>query len=239
MKRNEKLEEKHRNQCISFIIVIILLVVIIGILSYLLYIYSPHKRTKNNPYDIYTKPNDNFVFLGDSITEMYPLEELYDNLPVINSGVSGYTTDNILSNIKEMVSIYNPTKVFLLIGTNDIEIDRDNEYIINNIFKITKEILKDRPTTKIYIQSVYPVNRSDNEKINHVMVGKRTNEAIMDLNKKIEKLCEKEHYTYIPVYDELLDENKNMALKYTLEGIHLTHLGYLKVTRTLYPYLES
>ena len=59
------------------------------------------------------------------------------------------------------------------------------------------------------------------------------------INKKIEKLCEKEHYTYIPVYDELLDENKNMALKYTLEGIHLTHLGYLKVTRTLYPYLES
>ena len=238
MSHNEKLEKKQRNQCISFIIVIIILVVIIGILSYLLYV-TPHKKVGTGPYDIHTRPNDNFVFLGDSITDFYPLEELYDNLPVINSGVSGYTTDDILSNIKEMVSIYNPTKVFLLIGTNDIEKDKDNDYITNNIYKITKEILKDRPTTKIYIQSVYPVNNSDSDKINHSMVGKRTNEIIINLNKKIKKLCEEYHYIYIPVYDELLDEDKNLALKYTEEGLHLTDLGYLKVTRTLYPYLED
>lgn len=238
MVHNEKLEKRQRNQCITFIIVIIILVVIIGILSYLLYM-TPHRKSGANPYDIHTKPNSNFVFLGDSITDFYPLEELYDNLPVINSGVSGYTTDNILSNIKEMVSIYNPTKVFLLIGTNDIQQDKDNNYIVNNIYKITKEILKDRPTTKIYIQSVYPVNLSENEKINHLTIGKRNNETIIALNKKIKKLCEDHHYTYIHVYDELLDEDKNLALKYTEEGLHLTDLGYLKVTRTLYPYLED
>ena len=37
----------------------------------------------NNPYDIQISDTDNFVLLGDSITEGYPVDEFYDDLPVI------------------------------------------------------------------------------------------------------------------------------------------------------------
>ena len=78
-------------------------------------------KIKNKKYDYNqrTSIEDNFVFLGDSITAYYPTNELYNDLPVINSGVASYTTTDILNNLDEMVMVYNPTKVFILIGTND------------------------------------------------------------------------------------------------------------------------
>ena len=99
-----------------YLIIIIILIIIILILLLT-------KNTSNfvNPYEIKVESNDNFLFLGDSITDYYPLEEYYDNLPVVNSGIAGNKTTDILSNMKERVYQYNPTKVFLLIGTNDID----------------------------------------------------------------------------------------------------------------------
>ena len=35
---------------------------------------------------------ENIVFLGDSITEIYPIQEIFGNLPIVRSGVSGYRT---------------------------------------------------------------------------------------------------------------------------------------------------
>ena len=78
---------------VFLIVIIILLLVLIG----------QNKEEKRgmikNPFNIQVSDTDNFVFLGDSITDFYPLEEFYDNLPVVNSGVSGYKTTDILSRI--------------------------------------------------------------------------------------------------------------------------------------------
>ena len=90
------------------------------------------------------------VFLGDSITEMYDLAKYY-SFPVINSGVSGWTTDDILNHLEEKVLKYHPKIVILLIGTNDINQDKDATYIAENIEKIVDEIKKDNSKVKIYI----------------------------------------------------------------------------------------
>ena len=177
------------------------------------------------------------VIVGDSITEYYPLDEFYDNLPTINSGRSGWVTDQILDNIDSLVYIYNPTKVFLLIGTNDIEQGKSINDIVNNIEKITKKIEKKRPKTKIYIESIYPINNTNSEKINHGMVGSRKNSTIKKINKEIKDYCNENDYTYIDVYNNLTDKNGNLKLEYTEVGLHLSSLGYIKVTKILYPYL--
>lgn len=222
-------------------------VVILVIISFALFLALVAQTFMNrscnveviNPYEITTKANDNFVFLGDSITDFYPLEEFFDDLPVINSGISGNSTDDILNELNDRVIRYNPTKVFLLIGTNDIEYGKKNDEIISNIKIIVKNILKKRPNTKIYIESVYPINNSDDDKIDHGMVGKRDNKTIINLNKKIKKYCEKNDYTYINMYDELLDKDGNLDLKYTKEGLHMSNLGYVKITKVLYKYLND
>lgn len=219
--------------------------IILGLIicSLLVVLFSLNQPTKpeefENPYDIKVSDVDNFVLLGDSITEWYPVEEFFDELPVVNSGVAGYQTKDILDHVKEMVWVYNPTKVFVLIGTNDIKENPNVEEVVSNIKKIIKEIKQLRPKTKIYLQSIYPVNTTDDEKVKDDVVGGRDNKIIKEINSKLKKYCKEKKITYIDVYSELEDEDGNLNLKYTEDGLHMSNLGYLRVTKTLLPYFQD
>ena len=81
---------------------------------------------------------ENYVFLGDSIIDFYDLKKYYKNLPVVNSGISGNQYKDLLDNLPERVYKYNPTKVFILIGTNDIAFTE----ITNEINEHSKKIQK-------------------------------------------------------------------------------------------------
>ena len=59
------------------------------------------------------KVPDNYLFLGDSITEYYDLDKYYPDLPVVNSGIAGDTTEDILNDMEGRVYQYNPSKIFL------------------------------------------------------------------------------------------------------------------------------
>lgn len=184
--------------------------------------------------------NENFVFLGDSITDWYPFDDLYEeNVPIVNSGRAGYLTKDLKDKLNEFVYVYNPTKVFILIGTNDLNSDTPNDVTVNNIKEIIEEIKKNRPKTEIYLQSIYPINKTNNEKIVKKTVGIRTNEVIRKVNKELEKYCEENDITYIDMYSELTDENGNLDIKYTKDGLHLSTLGYLKVTNKIMTYIEQ
>ena len=180
---------------------------------------------------------ENIVFLGDSITEFYPIDEIYGDLPIIKSGIAGYRTDDLLPKLEEMVYRYNPTSVYLLIGTNDLLWDKVEDKIkaISNIKKIVESIKSNRKKTKIYIESIYPVNVDLDTTRN--MVGYRENETIIEVNKEIEKYCRENNYIYINMYDELIDEDGNLNKKYTDDGLHPNSLGYAKITRVLLPYI--
>ena len=69
------------------------------------------------------------------------------------------------------------------------------------------------------------------------MVGKRTNEDILSLNKKIKSLAKKEKVNYINVYDKLLDEEGSLNLDYTTDGLHINDTGYDVITGIINNYL--
>ena len=183
------------------------------------------------------KKYENIVFLGDSITEYYPINEIYSDLPVIKSGIAGYKTNDILSRLDELVYKYNPTSVYLLIGTNDLIMDKEEDKVstVNNIKEIIENIKKHRKKTDIYIESIYPINKNlDKEKY---MVGQRENTTIMNVNNKIKKYCKENNYHYIDMYNQLLDKDGNFSKEYTDDGLHPNDLGYAKITRVLLPYI--
>lgn len=172
------------------------------------------------------------IFLGDSITDYYDLNKYY-NFPIVNSGVSGWTTDDVLNHLDEKVFQYNPKKLVLLIGTNDINRDKDSVYITSNIEKIVEKIKEKRPKVTIYIESLYPINHTDSAKINQQMVGKRTNKVIMEINKKLKKYCNLNHIKYIDMYSILIDKSGNLNLEYTKEGLHMSEEGYKVITKRI------
>ena len=181
----------------------------------------------------------NYLFLGDSITDFYDLEKYFPDDPVVNSGISGDQTIDILDDMERRVYQYNPSKVFLLIGTNDLQHEKSIDEIVDNIKKIVEGIKENRPEAEIYIESIYPVNKTDIEKIDHGMVGIRNNEDIKEINEKVEEYCQKSDLVYIDLYDELDDDEGNLAEDYTEDGLHLSEEGYEVVTEKLKEYLDE
>ena len=184
----------------------------------------------------YTYNKESIVFLGDSITSRCDLDKYFPNYNVYNSGIAGNMTKDILDNMENRVFVYNPTKVFILIGTNDLVYSGlDNDGIKNNIEEIINKIYEKNSNTKIYLESIYPVNNSLNKEI----VETRTNDNIKDLNNKIEKICNNNKCTYINMYDNLTDKNGNMKRIYTVDGLHLNKIGYKVVASKLTKYLNE
>ena len=178
---------------------------------------------------------DKIIFLGDSITHRYDLKKYYDNKNIINQGIEGNTTENVLERLQTGVYDYNVKKVILLIGTNDIG---DQEDPIENIKLIINKIKSHDNSIEIIVESIYPINNTKNSKIKKDVVGTRNNEKIKETNKKIKEICKEKNITYVNVYDKLTDKNGNLKLEYTVEGLHISDDGYKKITNVLSKYVN-
>lgn len=178
---------------------------------------------------------DKIIFLGDSITHRYDLKKYYDNKNIINQGVEGDTTEDIINRLQTSIYDYNVRKVILLIGTNDIGIGKDP---IENIKLIINKIKSYDNSIEIIVESIYPINNTKNSKIQKDTVGIRNNEKIKETNKKIKEICKEKNITYVNVYDELTDKNGNLKLEYTVEGLHISDEGYKKITNVLSKYVN-
>ena len=176
-----------------------------------------------------------YLFLGDSITDFYDLDKYFEGMPVVNSGISGDTTLDILDNMKERVYDYKPDKVILLIGTNDLIHNISVEEVISNIEEIITKIKENEPKADIYVQSIYPVN----DDLDEEMVSVRDNEDIMKINDSIEKYCQDHDCTYINMHDLLTDEDGNFNEEYTEDGLHPNDKCYEVITKELKKYLDA
>ena len=179
--------------------------------------------------------NENIVFVGDSIFDYYPTEKIFSDLPIVNSGVEGNKTTDILNNMEKRIYRYNPTKVFIQIGTNDIEwedSDELNEEVYQNIVKIADGIKKNRSQSEIYIISIFPVHNG------MPGVNERHISEIKSINAKLKKYCAiTEGVDYIDAFSQLTDSEGMLDLDYTDDGLHPNGLGYAKITEILMKYI--
>ena len=66
-------------------------------------------------------PGENrVVFFGDSITDIWHLDEYFPGKPYINRGIGGQTTPQMLVRFRQDVIDLQPKVVIILAGTNDI-----------------------------------------------------------------------------------------------------------------------
>lgn len=231
----QKVVIKNKKLHKGIIIALILSVLVNGFTVFHFITYNHHKVKEVTK--VKEVVPENIVFLGDSITWMYDLDKYYHGKKVVNSGGDGNTTSDILNDMNERIYRYNPSKIFILIGTNDIIYDKTKDEIVDNIEKIIEGIQKNRPTCKIYLESIYPINDTKDKKISMEMVKNRTNKLINEINKEIEKTCNQLNVTYIDVHNELINKEGRLKIEYTKEGLHLSEKGYDKVTNIIKKYL--
>ena len=138
-----------------------------------------------------------------------------------NRGISGDITFGILERLNE-VTEGKPAKVFILIGINDISRNIPDSFIMRNYQMMIRRIKSESPNTKIYFQTLMPVNNEFTQFKNHY----NKDEHILFVNEELRKLAEKEKITLIDLYSHFLNADKKLDNSYTQDGLHLNAAGY-------------
>lgn len=180
-------------------------------------------------------PNDKgeLIFLGNSITDGAEWSELFKNKKIKNRGISGDTTEGVLYRLDE-VTESNPKKIFLLIGTNDLSKDIKPEIVLENIKEIANKIRSSSPKTKVFIQSILPVNPAFEKFKSHT---NRT-EDIIWVNTKLQEWCNASNITFIDLFSVFIEQKSQfMNPVFTNDGLHLLGEGYTLWHKTIKQYL--
>ena len=163
------------------------------------------------------------IFLGNSITAYGNWSELLNNKHAKNRGIPGDNTFGILDRLNKVIE-GKPAKVFILIGINDIGKNIPDSVIIKNYKRIVRKIKQGSPKTKIYIQTLLPVNNSFTPGLSHF----NKDEHILWINSQLKKLAIDENIHLIDLYPYFLDSEKKLDRNLSFDGLHLNDKGYLK-----------
>ena len=176
------------------------------------------------------------IFIGDSIVEYYPLQELLGTAKtIVNRGIRGYQTGLLLGDLDAHLYGDAVDQIVLLIGTNDIGKDIPMNEALDNLERVIQSIAREYPLSQIKLLSILPVNEGERYK---QTVYIRTNEKIREWNQAYEALASAYmQVDFVPIYDSLTDSEGQLKKDYTTDGLHLSVAGYQALSEALKEYL--
>ena len=172
------------------------------------------------------------IFIGDSIVEYYPLQELLGTAKtIVNRGIRGYQTGLLLDNLDAHLYGDAVDQIVLLIGTNDIGKEVPMSRALTNLESVIQTISRDYPLSQIKLVSILPVHQGEEYK---QTVYIRTNEKIKEWNQAYQELASAYmQVEYVSVFENLLDQEGQLKSDYTTDGLHLSVAGYQALSEAL------
>lgn len=161
------------------------------------------------------------IFLGNSLTAHMKWDELLGNKWARNRGISGDITFGVLQRLDEVIE-GRPKKVFLLIGINDISRNIPDSLIVANYRTIVSRIRQGSPRTRIYLQTLLPVNNEFTQFKNHY----NKDSHIAYVNEELKKIAREFGVTLIDLHPHFQGADGKLDKTLTHDGLHLTIEGY-------------
>ena len=155
------------------------------------------------------------MMLGDSITEAGPWQALFPKTRILNRGVSGYTTYDLLREMNATVAL-RPAKVFLMIGINDLLRRATVEQTFKQYTLIVDALQKNKIT--VVMQATLECSRSQCGSVI---------EAVKSLNQNLQALAEARNIQWLDLNPGLANDEQGLLPKYTWDGLHLSKPAYL------------
>ncbi len=165
------------------------------------------------------------VFLGDSITDGWRLNEYFPDRDFVNRGISGQITGEMLGRMKADVINLKPAALVVLAGTNDIARGVALSTIQNNLTMIAD--LAEFHQIKPLFASVLPVSdyhKDKNPAWEHTK--RRPPATIRALNSWIESFCRQRGYVYVDYFSVLVDSAGYLRAELADDGLHPNAAGY-------------
>lgn len=195
-------------------------------------LFSTYYHQRVSIFNAIPAAKNEIIFLGNSITDSGEWSSLFPNNSVLNFGISGDVTTGILHRLPHVLR-RKPAKIFLMIGTNDLARGIAEDTVLSNILWIADYVFEKNPATQLFVQSILPVNDLYGKFAGHT----KNNDKITHINKKLNLLQKKHHFTFIDLHSQFKDENGKLKAEYSNDGLHLMGESYHLWKHVIFHYL--
>ncbi len=169
------------------------------------------------------------VFMGDSITDGWHLEQSFPGKPYVNRGISGQTTPQMLIRFRPDVIDLDAKVVVILAGTNDIAGNTGpmtTAEIEANYLSMSE--LARAHGIRVVLSSVLPVNNyTEHSKVYFPL---RSPAKIVELNRWMKNYCEQNGCIYLDYFSAMVDDKGMLRADLAEDGLHPNPKAYAIMT---------
>jgi lysophospholipase L1-like esterase len=166
------------------------------------------------------------VFFGDSITDLWRLDEYFPGKHYINRGIGGQTTPQMLIRFRQDVVELSPKVVVILAGTNDIAGNTGPmrlEDIEANYASMAE--LARANNIRVVFSSVLPVHNYTPQSQN--LFAQRSPGRILELNRWLKNyVAAHSDCSYLDYFSAMVDDKGYMKKDLAEDGLHPNATGY-------------
>jgi len=166
------------------------------------------------------------VFFGDSITDLWHLDEYFPGKPYLNRGIGGQTTPQMLIRFRQDVIDLHPKVVVILAGTNDIAGNTGPmrlEDIEANYTSMAD--LARANNIRVVFSSVLPVHNYTPQSQN--MYAQRSPKKILELNRWIKTyVAAHPDCVNLDYFSAMVDDKGLLKRDLAEDGLHPNVTGY-------------
>ncbi|MGD0962246.1 MAG: GDSL-type esterase/lipase family protein [Methylomonas sp.] len=213
-------------------------------LSYAALKLDPFGLSINSSYNTSPDHSENAsplaVLYGDSRAELWDAPNNIAGFRIINRGISGQTSVQILGRFERQIAPLKPKVIILQAGINDLRAMplfpgiRDQAIITQCQENLLSVIEKARELgVKVIVTTIFPLGYTDDSP-----ATLRVKSAILTVNFFLQSLASRD----VLILDSakvLSDQHGNLLASYTDDGLHLNRKGYLALNDVLRNMLES
>jgi len=165
------------------------------------------------------------VFFGDSITDIWKLDESFPGKHYINRGIGGQTTPQMLVRFRADVIDLQPAVVVVLAGTNDIAGNTGEEALeqIEGDYATMAELAKAH-SIRLIFSSLTPINDYNPRAL--LFFLQRSPEKILALNAWLKRYCAENGLVYLDYFSAMVDERGMLRADLTADGLHPNAAGF-------------
>jgi len=166
------------------------------------------------------------VFFGDSITDLWKLDEYFPGKPYLNRGIGGQTTPQMLIRFRQDVIDLRPKVVVILAGTNDIAGNTGPMRLedIEANYASMAELARANNIRSV-LSSVLPVHNYTPQ--SYGLFAGRPPEKILELNRWLKNyVAAHPDCFYLDYFSAMVDDKGLLKRSLAEDGLHPNDAGY-------------
>ncbi len=166
------------------------------------------------------------LLFGDSLTEWGPWHDLLSDFRLINRGISGDTTRDMLARVHATLTS-KPDLVLVMAGINDL-LQAESVSAVLPRYRQLVQSWRDRDLP-VLVQSTLYVGAN--------LVS--LNPLVAELNRELELMCESDPCLNFVDLNSVLCPQGVLPTEHSQDGVHLTPLAYQRWQQQILPLLHK